>query len=74
MSSTHKLMATIPHGPSDEGAEIECEITFTFHQGRMAHGTCQHSQRGFVEELFLHCLQSVGQSRGTSMPIPRQLP
>jgi hypothetical protein len=23
-------------------------------QGRMAHGTCQHAQRGFVDELSLH--------------------
>jgi hypothetical protein len=33
-------------------------------QGRMAHGTCQHAQRGFVDEPFLHVLQSVGQSGG----------
>jgi hypothetical protein len=40
----------------------------------MANGTCQHAERGVVEELLLYCLQSVGQSRDTSMPIPRQLP
>ena len=34
--STHKLMATIPHGDPDLGAEIECEITFTYSPGRPA--------------------------------------
>lgn len=33
MASKHKMNATIPHGPSDEGAEIECEIIFSFTPG-----------------------------------------
>ena len=36
MSTTHKLMACIPHGDPDLGAEIECEITFTYSPGRPA--------------------------------------
>ena len=34
--STHKLMATIPHGDPDLGAEIECQITFSYTRGRPA--------------------------------------
>jgi hypothetical protein len=34
--SRHKLRATIPHGPSDEGAEIEVEIAFNYTRGRPA--------------------------------------
>ena len=31
--STHKLMATLPHGDPDLGAEIECQITFSYTRG-----------------------------------------
>jgi hypothetical protein len=34
--STHKLMATLPHGDPDLGAEIECQITFSYTRGRPA--------------------------------------
>lgn len=41
MATKHKLRATIPHGPKDMGAELDCEIAFTYHSGRMAHMTAQ---------------------------------
>lgn len=41
MSTKHKLRATIPCGDPDLGAEVEVEIAFTYHQGRMAHHTAQ---------------------------------
>ena len=34
--STHKLMAAIPHGDPDLGAEIECQITFRYARGAPA--------------------------------------
>ncbi len=39
MTTTHKLLATLPHGDPDLGAEQEAMITFAYHQGRMAHMT-----------------------------------
>jgi len=33
MTTKHKLVATIPHGPKDLGAEIECAIAFSFLPG-----------------------------------------
>lgn len=36
MSTTHKLIACIPCDDLDIGAEIECEITFTYSPGRPA--------------------------------------
>ena len=36
MTTKHKLLTTIPHGPSDEGAEIEVEVTFNYRPGRPA--------------------------------------
>lgn len=38
MTTKHKLWATIPHGDPDIGAEIECEITFTFLKGAPEQG------------------------------------
>ena len=38
MKTTHTLIATIPHGDPDQGAELECKITFTFLKGAPAQG------------------------------------
>jgi hypothetical protein len=36
MATKHKLVATIPCGDPDLGAEVECEIAFNFTRGRNA--------------------------------------
>lgn len=36
MSTKHKMVVTLPHGDPDIGAEIECEIAFTFYPGSPA--------------------------------------
>lgn len=33
MSRRYTMLATIPHGPADMGAEVECRITFTYTPG-----------------------------------------
>lgn len=37
-TTTHKITACIPVGPSDEGAEVELEITYTFLPGAPEQG------------------------------------
>jgi len=37
-STTHKLVAVIPHGDPDIGAEVECEIKFSFLKGAPEQG------------------------------------
>lgn len=47
----HKLIAVIPHGDPDIGAEVECEITFTFTPGvpvRM-YGTPQPAEDATID-------------------------
>ena len=43
MSTTHKLIACIPHGDPDLGAEIECEIAFTYLKGAPEQGPSYYS-------------------------------
>jgi hypothetical protein len=38
MPSTHKFVATIPCGDPDLGAEVDCEIVFSFVRGAPAQG------------------------------------
>ena len=43
MTTTHKLIATIPCGDPDLGAEIETEITFTYLKGAPEQGPSYYS-------------------------------
>lgn len=53
--SKHKMSATIPCGPSDEGAEIECEIVFSFTRGADPTGPSYSSggEPGYPAEVEL---------------------
>lgn len=47
MATKHKLIATIPHGDPDIGAEVECEITFNYTPGRPAVMYLQNGDPGY---------------------------
>lgn len=53
MSTKHKMLTTIPHGPSDEGAEIDVEITFNFTKGSGDYWNKSggHWEQGYAPEI-----------------------
>jgi hypothetical protein len=56
MSTTHKLLATIPHGDPDLGAECEAMITFTFRKGSPDYWNKSggHWEQGWDAEIEFH--------------------
>ena len=69
MSTTHKLIACIPHGDPDLGAEIECEIAFTYLKGAPEQGPSYYSggQPADPDEIeFVSAVQLVN-----GKPVPR---